>query len=203
MGFVGTEHDSFLHPVSLLEIFGNFLSYLANTIFYNDVVIVIGIVVDAVFYQLTVNVSLTFNWSPAVTNICLYVDNLERSQEAIVNTLFQTICIKRLTEVSDVRLILRFLWCGCHTKLNSSLEIFKYFSPAAIIFCTSSVTLVNNYHIEKLRLKKLFVVLFSVIANKLLIEREIHLMGCRFGTLIFLVVNLMNIIGKRFEVLLY
>ena len=99
MFFICTEDDSFLHSACLLEIVGYFFRYLTNAVFYDDIVVVIGIVVYAVFYKLTVDVCLTFEWSPTVTYVCLDIKDLEGSEEAIVYALLEAVGIERLFEV--------------------------------------------------------------------------------------------------------
>ena len=53
------------------------MGHLSDTVFYDDIVIVVGIVVDTVFYHVAVDVALSFGGSPLVTDIRCDIDYLE------------------------------------------------------------------------------------------------------------------------------
>ena len=63
------------------------MCYFPDAVFYNDIVIVIRIIIDAVFYKIAVYVSLSFDWSPFVTDICSDIDNLKWGKESVFNAL--------------------------------------------------------------------------------------------------------------------
>ena len=76
MVFVGTEHDGLVHPASLFKIGGNFPCYLLDAVFDDDVVVVVGVVVDAVFDRVSENVALPLCGSPLITDVGLDVDEV-------------------------------------------------------------------------------------------------------------------------------
>ena len=59
MVFVGTKHNGFIHPTRLFQIGCDFVGHFTDAVFDDDVVIVVGIVIDAIFYEVTKNVTLT------------------------------------------------------------------------------------------------------------------------------------------------
>ena len=177
------------------------MGHLADTILDNDVVIVVGIIIDTVFYFIAENVKLTFSGAPLIADIRGDIDDLEGSQESIIDTFFQTIGIKRLTKVSDVRLVTGFLGCGRHSQLNGIAEILQNLAPVAIVLSTTTMALIDNHHIEEFGLEQLFIIFGALFANQLLIKGEIHLMGGIWVFLILLVVYLVDGIGEGLEVL--
>ena len=115
MVFIGTKHDGLGHRVSGTQIAAHLMGHLTDAVFDDDTVIVIGVVIDAVFYLVAIDVALSFGRAPLVANISGNVDDLERCQETIVNTLFKAVFIEWFAKVGDVRLVAGLLGRGCHT----------------------------------------------------------------------------------------
>ena len=88
MVLVGTENDGFIHPARLLQIGCNLVRHLTDTVFDDDIIVVVGIVVNAVFDRNSENITLTFCRSPFITNVRLDVNHLVGGKEAVVDTLF-------------------------------------------------------------------------------------------------------------------
>ena len=88
MILVGTEDDGLVHPACLLQVGSNLVCHLTDAVFDDDIVVVIGIIVDAVFDDIPVNITLSFSWSPTITDIGLDVDDFVWSQKTILNSLF-------------------------------------------------------------------------------------------------------------------
>ena len=146
------------------------MCHLSNSVFNDNVVIIVVVVIDTVFNEIAVYVSLSFNRPPFITNISCNVYNLKRRKETIFNTFLQAICVNRLTKITDAGLVLCFLWRGSHTQLNCTIKVFQNFTPVAIIFGTSTMALVNDNHIKEPRLKQFLIVLFPFFPNQLLVK---------------------------------
>ena len=170
MVFVGTEDDGLCHGVGGFQVTADFMSYLANSVFHDDIVVVVLIVVDTIFYHITENVALASCRAPLITNICGDVDDLERCQESVVNAFLQAVCVERLVEIADVRLVAGLLGRRRHTQLNGIAEILQNFTPVAVVLGTASMTLINDDHIEELGFEELLVLLFAILSYQLLIE---------------------------------
>ena len=69
MLLIGTEDDGLAHPVGLLEVLRNLMCHLADATLDDDVVVVVGIVIFAVFDKVAVDVSLPSEGTPSFTNI--------------------------------------------------------------------------------------------------------------------------------------
>ena len=102
MILISTEHNGLRHRIGSFQITRYLMSHLADSVRYDDVVVVILIIVDSVFYRMSIDIQLSLCGSPFVTNICCNVYHLVWCQEAIINTLFQTIGIERFAEIGDV-----------------------------------------------------------------------------------------------------
>ena len=176
---------------------------LSNSVFYDNVVIIVGVVIYSVFYEISVYVSLPFNWSPFIANVCSNVYDLERSKESIFYTFFQTICVYWLTKIADARLVFGFFGRSGHAKLDSSIKVFQYFTPITIIFRTSSMALVHNDHVKELWLKQFLVILFSSLPDELLIKGKVNFVCGDTTSQILLITDFMNGLIKRLKVLLY
>ena len=87
MIFGSAEHNGFLHPVGVFQIFSDLPCNLVNTVLENDAVVVVPVVVDAVFNLVAIDVGLTFVRSPSVTDVGRDIDNLERSKESVFDAL--------------------------------------------------------------------------------------------------------------------
>ena len=179
MSLIRAKYNRFCHSICLLEICGDFVSDLIDSVFYDYVVVIITIVINAIFYLVAVYITLPLIWSPSISDISSDIDNAEWCQKAILYSFFQTVCIYWLTEIVYIRNILGFFRCSCHTYLSGRREVFQYLSPVAILLRRSSVALINYHQIKKVRAKKrsefdysviaFLLTLFIVIAGQLLI----------------------------------
>ena len=88
MLLVCTENNGLCHAVRILQIACYFMCHFSYTVFYYDVIIVVRIVIDAVFYKIAIDVFLPFRRSPLVANVRCYVYYLERSKETVFDTFF-------------------------------------------------------------------------------------------------------------------
>ena len=201
MFFIGTEHDGLRHAVGALQIACNLVGHLAYAVFDNDVVVVVGVVVDAVFYEVAEDVALPFRGSPLVADVRGDIDDLEGREEAVVDAFLQAVGVERLAEIGDVRLIARFLRCGCHTQLDGVGEVLENLAPVAVVLRTSAMTLIDDDQVEELRLEQLAIVLLAALPNHLLIECEINLVGRDARTEVLLVVDFMDGLAQWLEVL--
>ena len=77
MIFISTKDNGLRHRVSGFQITAHLVGHLSDAVFYDDVVIVVGIVVDTVFYHVAVDVALSLGGSPFVTDIRCDIDHLE------------------------------------------------------------------------------------------------------------------------------
>ena len=71
------------------------------------------------------------------------------SKEAILNSLLEGIGVNRVTEIVDVRDVLRFLRRRGHADLNGGAEVLQYFAPLAVFTRASPVTLIDNNEVEE------------------------------------------------------
>ena len=146
------------------------MGHLADSVFHDDIVVVVLIVVDTVFYHVAENVALASRGTPLVTNICGDVDDLERCQESVVNAFLQAVCIERLVEIADVRLVAGLLGRRRHTQLDGIAEILQNFTPIAVVLSTASMALIDDDHIEELGFEELLILLLAILSYQLLIE---------------------------------
>ena len=58
---------------------------LSDSVFNDNVVIIVRVIIDAVFYEIAVYVSLSYSRSPFIANVSCYVYDLERRKESIFN----------------------------------------------------------------------------------------------------------------------
>ena len=79
MLLICTEYNSLRHAINLLEILSDLLSYFTMAILYNDVIIVVRVVVYSIGNLVPVNICLTFGWTPFVPDICGYIHHFEGS----------------------------------------------------------------------------------------------------------------------------
>ena len=154
MSFISTEHYGLSHAVCTFQIVCYFLRNFPYAVFYDNVIVVITIIIDAVFYFIAEYIFLSLCWSPLVTDVRCDVDYLKRSKETVLNTIFKTVCIDRLTKITDTRLVLCFFRRGSHTNMGSRRKVFQDVSPIAIILCTSSMTLVNNNKVKVIGIRE-------------------------------------------------
>src|SRR5699024_3900674 len=140
----GAEHDGADHPVGALEVSGDLLGYFADTVHYDDVVVVVAVGIDAVGDLIAVDVQLPLLGPPALPNVGHDVDDLERRKKAVLDAFFQTVGIDRLAKIAEVGDVLGFLGGGGHADLHSIRKIFQHPPPAALLLARSSVTLVYD-----------------------------------------------------------
>ena len=72
------------------------MGYLTNTVFYDDIVVVVCVVVLAVFDKVAVDVLLSLEGSPSFAYVGRDVDDLEGSKETVVYALPEAVFIDRL-----------------------------------------------------------------------------------------------------------
>ena len=101
MVFIGTEHNGLSHTVCTFQILSYLMCYFPDAVFYDDIVIIVGIVIDTVFYQITVDVSLPPDRSPFITYIGGNVHYLKGSEKTIFNAFLKAVCVDRFTEITD------------------------------------------------------------------------------------------------------
>ena len=98
----GAEHDGLGHAVRALQVLGDFTGDLAMAVLQDDVVVVIRVVVDSVLDDIPEDVLLPKIRTPTVADVGLDVDDTERCEEAVVNAVSQTVCLKWFAEIVDV-----------------------------------------------------------------------------------------------------
>ena len=193
MSFISTEHYGLSHAICTFQIVGYLLRNFPYTVFYNNVIVIVAVVINAVFYLVAVNILLSLCRSPFVTDVRCDVDNLERSKETVLNSVFKTVSIDWFTKVANTWLIFCFFRCGSHTYMSSRRKVFQDVSPVAIILCATSMTLINDNKVKIVWIRKQFLIVFGIIlSNQLLIECKEHLIRAQFFqvVLIFWVVYL-------------
>ena len=171
-----TEYDRFLHTVCADKVVRDFKGYLVDSVLNDDIVVIVGIVVYPVLNLVAIIVSLSFQRSPAVTNVCCDADDLKRSKKSVLNAVFEGVCVNRFAKIRNVRSICCLLRSSGHTDLCSRGEVFQYPAPLAVLFGTASVTLVHDDKIKEILVKQLGEMLLIIITDQLLIQREIDLM---------------------------
>ena len=77
--FIGTKNDCFSHSVSMLEVMSNLFSYFPNAVFYNNLIVVVRIIINAVFYFIAINIYLPHSRPPLITNVSGNIYNSKRS----------------------------------------------------------------------------------------------------------------------------
>ena len=102
MVFVGTEDYGLVHTASQFQISRDFMCHFAYTVFQNHIVVVIGIVVDAVFNLVAEDIFLTFQRAPTVADIGFDIDDFEGSEKTVVDALLKTIGVEGFSEIVDV-----------------------------------------------------------------------------------------------------
>ena len=90
VSLVRAEHDGLCHAVRAFQIVGYLSRHFSNAVFYYNIIVVVAIVINTVFYLVAVYVLLSFCWSPFITNVRRDVDYLEWSKEAIFYAIFET-----------------------------------------------------------------------------------------------------------------
>ena len=205
------EHDSLCHAVCAFQIARDFSGNLFNAVLYDNVVVVVAVGVDSILDFVTVNVALPLTRTPALTDVSHNIDDLERREEAVLDPLFQAVCINRLTEIINIGNVLRFLGRCSHADLRCRRKVFQNFAPVTLLFRRTTVTLIHNNQVEEIRAEQLrqsgkciiaIFFLIIVIARKLLIQREVDLIRGNGAGVIFGKVHLMNDFFQWSEVLL-
>ena len=171
------EHNRLGHTIGAFQVACDFGSYLLNAVFDDNVIVVVAVGINPIRDLIAVDVPLSLSGTPAIANVRHDIDHLEGRKKSILNAFLQAVCIDRLPEIVQIGNILGFLGGGRHTDLGGRLEIFQNPAPAAFLFSRASVTLIHNDQIKEIRLKQFTKMLLIVIPYKLLIQREIHLVG--------------------------
>ena len=204
MLFIGTENNGFAHAVGIHQVGGDLLRHLANTILEYDIIIVVGIIVDAILYLISIDIALTSGGSPFGADVGGDVDHPEGGEEAIIDALLEAIGIDRLAKVGNRGLVLCLFGGGGHTELCCSLEVLEDHFPRAIITSTASMALIDDDQVEEVGLEELLILWLIILSYHLLIEGEVDFVGCPAGVLdILLIIDLVGGIGEWLEVLLY
>ena len=85
--------------------------------------------------------------------------------------------------------------------MDSILEIVQDFAPIAVVLCTSTVALVNDYEVKKFWFEQFSVVLRPLLPYQLLIEGEIDLVSSVGMLFVLLIIDLVDGVGKWFKIL--
>ena len=165
-----TEDNGFGHTISRLQITGDFGRNLMDTVFDDNIVIVITVSVDPIINLIAINISLTLTGTPSVANVGHDIDNLEGGKETILDTLLQTVGVYGLTEIAQVRNILRLLGCCGHADLGCSAEVFQNLTPAAFFLGRATMTLINDDQIKEIRREQFAEMFLVIITHQLLIQ---------------------------------
>ena len=197
-----TKHDGLGHAVRALQVVGDFLGYLLDSILDDDIVIVIAVGINPVRDFFSVDVFLPFARAPAFPNVGHDIDDFKWSKETVLNPFFQAVCIDRFAKVAEVGDILGFLGGSRHTDLRGGLKILQNSAPATFLFRRTSVTLINNDEIKEIRCKQFAEMFLIVLAYQLLIQREIYLMGSDGAFVILCYINFMDDLFQRCKILL-
>ena len=149
---------------------------------------------------------------PAVRDVGLDVDHLERRQKAVVDSLAQAVGVDRLAEVVDVGYVLGLLRRRGHADLRGRREIVENPAPVAVLLRGSPVALVDDDEIEEIPAEELRkprdrflavpLILGILVARKLLVEGEVHFMRSDGDGIVLGEVDLVDRLFKRGEVLL-
>ena len=99
--FIGTEYYGLSHAICTFQIVGYLLRNFPYAVFYNNVIIIVAVVIDTVFYLVAVDVLLSLCRSPFITDVRSDVDYLERSKETVFYAIFEAISIDRLSKITD------------------------------------------------------------------------------------------------------
>ena len=133
---IDAEDDGLRISAVLLQpgrhVLGNHLGALIN----DEVTIVVLDIVLAILNFVAINVDLPLERSPVLqVDVQANTDHLVRSEKAILDSLFQTVGVDRLTEVVDVRHFLGFFRCCRHTNVDGAREIVEDTSPQRFFAC--------------------------------------------------------------------
>ena len=100
--FGWAEHDGFGHTVGTFQVPRDFSSNLIDTIFYNDVVVVIAICINAIFDFVSVNIALALARTPSLTNVRHNIDYFKRRKKTVLDSFFQAVSIDGFAKIVDV-----------------------------------------------------------------------------------------------------
>lgn len=70
--------------IRTFQIAGDLCCYLLDTILNDDVVVIVAVGIDAIFNDITVDITLSFARTPAIANIGDDIDDLEGREKAIL-----------------------------------------------------------------------------------------------------------------------
>ena len=196
---VHAEYDGLGKAVVFFQKASDTLRHGGGALIDNEVFVVILGVVLPVLDLVPVDVVLSSRGSPTFqVFIQADTEDFVRSEEAVVDTLFQTICINGFAEVRDIGYLFCFLGCSSHTDLRGAVEIFEYPAPTGVLLGAATVTLINDDEVEEIRLKcteRLFV----LITSQLLIEGQVQFIGA----VQLFALDFRHDLCKRLEVLLH
>ena len=75
---------------------------MIDTIFYNDVVVVIAICINAIFDFVSVNIALALARTPSLTNVRHNIDYFKRRKKTVLDSFFQAVSIDGFAKIVDV-----------------------------------------------------------------------------------------------------
>ena len=133
MILISTKDNRLLHPVGAFQIFRNFSRHLINSVFQNNRIVKIAVGVYPVLNRLSKFIKLPFTGTPALSNIRFHIDDLKRSQEAVINPFAQAVCVNWFTEIIDIGDILRFFGRCRHADLCCGRKVIQNFAPVAVL----------------------------------------------------------------------
>ena len=170
-----TEHDGLSHAIRTFQIGRDFFGNLLHPVQQDNLIVIVRIIINPVFNELSVDIRLPLCRTPAFPNIRRNIDDTIRRQETIIDAFLQTIAVDGIAKIINIRHILRFLRRSCHTDLHSRMEILQYTPPAAFLFGRTTMALIHNNQIKEIRPEQITVMLLIIIPNQLLIKRKIDL----------------------------
>ena len=199
---IGTEYNGLGHTVGAFEVAGDLSSHLLDAVFDDDVIVVVAVGVNAVRDLIAVDIPLALAGTPAVPDVGHDVDDLERRQEAVVNALFQTVGIDRVSEIAQIGDVFCLFRCGSHADLGGVGEVLQNPPPAAFLLGRAPVALIHDDQVKEVGREELTEVLLVVVSHQLLVEGEVHLVGGDGAGVIFGHIDLVSHLLQRGEVLL-
>ena len=105
------------------------------------------------------------------------LDDLVRSEEAVLNTLLERVRVNRLAEVVDVGYIRGFLRRCSEADLCRAREVFENLTPGRILGRATTVTLIDDDEVEETRRKLPEKFLTFLWAGNGLVKTKVDLVG--------------------------
>lgn len=176
MFLVDAEDDRLCKSVSALHKVGEVLSYrLRSGSKHNDSLEVSGLIL-LVGDLAAIAIHLALARSPAGRiDICYNAMHTIRSEEAVFNSLLETVGVDRVAEVAVGITVVFAQRCGGHAELVRRFEVLEDLTPVALVTRASAVALINDDEVEEVG-RKAFVQAWSafVFCDRL-VDCEVHL----------------------------